>query len=67
MKYQIHGLTKDAEYNACIAELKRLGVPTHQWPERNARFDTRPEAERILAALQTALPGVPLGIEEVNE
>lgn len=67
MKYQIAGLTYDHQYYTCLEILQGLGIPTERRFRRIALFDTREEAERVLALFQTAVPDAEFRIDEISD
>jgi hypothetical protein len=67
MKYQIHEELSDSEYYACKSVLRALGLGAHQWPQRNALFEDRALAERVLGVIRSAAPEAPVNLRPVTD
>ena len=67
MKYQVIGLTKNEEYDACREVLECHGLTLEPGTSRIPPFDTRDEAIRLLEELRITIPTAPLGIEEIPD
>jgi hypothetical protein len=68
MKYQIVGFTKTPEFDRCIQILRARGLPSNPTVGPIARFDTRDEAELVLAEFRAVVPTeAALSIVEIPE